>query len=168
MKHLSRAAAIGGVSALILSITLAQTPWRPRTVGTWLRADIDGRPSVIETDGISITLDQTKNPPQLTAAAMLARVATLEITVNQLSQRVSVLEKAPGTTVREKTDVFGLISITATITLTETPIPESLEVHLSGIGLYSPGDYTLSGKVITFASGQPTATGDIVKAKYRY
>lgn len=61
-----------------------------------------------------------------------------------------------------------LAAAATTMTLTASPLTDSLHLYLNGLELDEGTDYTLSGRTVTILSPAGTATGDVLDARYAY
>jgi hypothetical protein len=97
-------------------------------------------------------------------------VSSLTNEVNGLSSTVNSLSNVSSTAAFVDADTpAGTVNGTnTTFSLASTPAPAaSLTLFRNGLALSQGVDYTLSGSVVTFATGNVPQTGDILLAYYR-
>lgn len=97
-----------------------------------------------------------------------------ETVANELSVESLLLliaqNSAGGGTAAEETPAGAIDGGNDTFTLSQTPLPGTLAVHLNGLRQRAGAgnDYALSGTTITFAAGMIPRAGDTLTATYTY
>ncbi len=143
----------GTVNGANASFTLANVPNPPSSLALF-------RNGLLESQGVDYTLS-ANSITFLTASIPQVNDILLA------SYRLSV--SIPGVGFVDQQTPSGAINgVNTTFTLSQTPSPStSLYAYRNGL-LLAPGvDYTLSGNVITFMSGQTPQTNDVLLCTYR-
>lgn len=133
---------------LVSAAAIAQTSVRPGNIsgpalagGSVLVITPQGRAAIAEMDGLGLAMENGK---------LMLRVA-----------------QQPAPQIRERVLSFRPTAVQTAFSLSEAPTG-GLAVHLNGLMLTDPDDYSASGSTVTLVSAGAAHPGDIVQIRYRY